>query len=77
MKLSKERAWDIAFKIADDMWTKHDASVIDTLFAKDAIYRDIAFGFTFEGREQVHGYVRDVFNTNGTYLSPTTLKPRE
>ncbi|MDO8703321.1 MAG: nuclear transport factor 2 family protein [Sulfuricaulis sp.] len=68
MKLSKERAWDIAFRIADEMWTKHDASVIDTLFAKDAIYRDIAFGFTFEGREQVHGYVRDVLNTMNDFF---------
>jgi hypothetical protein len=62
MKLSKERAWAIASKIADDLWTRHDVSVIDTLFAKDAVYRDIAMGFTFEGREQVHGYVKDVFH---------------
>lgn len=56
MSLTLERAQATAAMLADELWTRHDAGVIETLLTEDIVYQDVAFGYRFEGRLQVRSY---------------------
>ncbi|MDQ6525882.1 nuclear transport factor 2 family protein [Nocardioides sp. LHD-245] len=50
----------VAESIATRLWTEHDREAIEEVFTDDVVYRDVAWGYTFTGRDGVRDYVDKV-----------------